>query len=503
MIQVTPEILRQRLEKQYELICFVDLADISESPGKIYSLLEQHYRPEFQAHQRLIFYTDCEIPIDLLTHINEACLHIDISSSFILICSKIDHSQDISRIFGSEDFPNNLLVSVVSRNLSDKYHYPRTICPLPWMHLAAMHQGRIQPCCINNSFIGHVKNHSLEETFNGSFMQRLRQEFWEGKKPISCSHCWNTESRSDRSSRQILLEKYKTKFLDEWLSDIKLRSLDLKAGNTCNFKCRICNPVSSVLIANEQLNLLSDQTRIEALERTINDGKWFDDDSLVVLDEIVKLSQDLISINFCGGEPLLLKSLDKLLKKIIDAGYANQIRIQINSNGSIFPKNIIDDLSHFKQVNIRLSIDDIGARFEYQRGGSWAEIENNLEKYKSLVSDRFELSMCLIINIQNVYYIDELLDWAALNQIPVVAEYLEYPFWLSISYLTEQAKQLIIDKFQDHEHPLIQSIVSKIKISPGSTGEKFCAEMIKLDLHRNQKFPDHHDEIAIAMGYSV
>jgi MoaA/NifB/PqqE/SkfB family radical SAM enzyme len=495
--------LKQLLEQQYELICFVDLAEISNDPGTIYTLLEKHHRPRFEQNQRLGFYTNQIIPEDLLTHVKEACLHVDISASFILVCSSIDHSAVIKQVFGLDDFPSNLIVETDSLELNNKYSYPDSICPLPWMHLVAMYQGQIQPCCVNSEVIGHVQKNSFEQVFDSQPMNQLRQDFLNGHKPKSCNHCWNIESHAGISSRQILLKKYKTNFLGQWIADPKLRSLDLKAGNTCNFKCRICNAEASSQIVNEQLNFLSDSTEISSLKQLVKEGKWFDDDNIGTLENIIKLAPNLVSIDFYGGEPFLLKSLNRLLEKLIDTGHAGQIKIHVNSNGSIFPEHLIKNLSQFNQVNICLSIDDLGSRFEYQRGGTWEDIESNLEKYKLLDPTKFELSIYPVINIQNVYYIDELIDWASQKGLPVIAEYLNAPAWLSISNLTDQARQLVVRKFHDYQHPLIQGIVTKIKMSSESTGQEFCNEMIKLDLRRNQKFSDHHSEIADAMGYKM
>lgn len=492
--------LREHLEQQYELVCFIDLAEITETPGKIYSVLEKYFKPEFRQNQRLVFYTSYNISEDLLIHINEACLHVDISASFILLCSKYDHSTVIEKIFRSDDCPTTLSVDVNSMPLSDKYRYPETICPLPWMHLVTMYQGQIHPCCVNSDIIGNVKDHTLEEIFTGDRMQQLRQELLEGKKPQSCNHCWKIESHAGLSTRQILLKKYKTKFLDEWLFDMKIRSLDLKAGNTCNFKCRICNPTASSMIASEELTHAKDQKEILWLKDIVKQGKWFDDVDVDMLNKIITLAPNLMSIDFYGGEPFLSKSLNHLLDKLIQSGYADQISIHVNSNGSIFPDHLIENLSKFKSTNICLSIDDIGPRFEYQRGGQWQDIETNLKKYKSLESTKFELSIYPVVNIQNVYYLDELINWADDNQLTLIADYLTFPNWLSLSSLTAEAKQIIINKFQHHSHPLIQSVLSRIKMSGESSGQKFCNEMNKLDLRRGQKFSDHHCEIAKAMG---
>ena len=499
----TQQHLKYQLDQQYELLCYVDLADVTKTPGDIYLLFKTHYKSAYQQHQRLVFYTNQRIPADLLQHIREACFTADISASFLLFCTNYDCSDELQQIFGNADYPMNMIVEVDCQILSSGYHYPETLCPLPFMHLNAMYQGEIKPCCINTDVISNVKTSTFKKAFNDPVMQTLRQEFLSGNKPKSCSHCWNIEDHSGESARQIYINTYKTQFLTEWIHNPKLQSLDIRAGNVCNFKCRICSPRASSAIASERLNLLSDQKEIATLKQILKEGQWFDDNSIGTLQEILELAPNLVSITFLGGEPFLLKSLNVLLEKLIETGHAKQIKTHFNSNGSIFPNHIIKNLSQFKKANICLSIDDIGHRFEYQRGGIWDEIEKNCKKYKLLDPEQFEFSIYPVINIQNVYYIDELLDWANDNQLLVISEYLDSPKWLSITQLTDDAKRLICKKFSNLQHPLIQSILKKIETSPGSTGTLFCKNMQEIDLRRKQKFSDHHNEIAIAMGYSV
>lgn len=495
---IQPEALKSCLEKNYQLIDLVDLSTVTTSPDQIYQLLQKHYRPVFEQDQKIVFYTSKHISKELLSHIHDACLYVDISASCLLFCACYDCHEDLIKIFGCTDHPASLVAEVESAQLQNNFVWSETLCPLPWMHLASTNQGEIKPCCVNDQILGHGRD-SLVRLFNSDAMQNLRRDLRAGKRPSSCNHCWQIESHGGESERQFLLKKNKIQLLS-LLDQPKLQSIDLKPGTTCNFKCRICSPYVSSMIASEYLKRQTDAQEISSFKEIMMQSKWLDDEPKIA-EEILALAPQLTNLDCYGGEPFLTNSLMRLVIKLSNTGHAEHIEIHFNSNGSIFPDHMIDVFKLFRHVNVCLSIDDIGYRFEYQRGGLWNVIEKNLERWNLLDQSKFNVSVYSTINIQNVLYLDELLDWVVKNNLILHAGYLEEPWWLSISNMTNQAKKLIIEKFQHRQHALIQSVLARISQSQGSDGSVFCKEMQALDRYRSQSFLSTHTEIAMAMGY--
>jgi hypothetical protein len=107
------------------------------------------------------------------------------------------------------------------------------------------------------------------------------------------------------------------------------------------------------------------------------------------------------------------------------------------------------------------------------------------------------------VNVQNVLYIDELLDWAELHQLPVNINYLTNPRGFALTQLTKQAKEIIVKKFEHNSHRELQKIVKFISTLPDSDGEEFKKITRYYDQIRNQSFQNTHPEIAKAMGYTV
>jgi hypothetical protein len=77
---------------------------------------------------------------------------------------------------------------------------------------------------------------------------------------------------------------------------------------------------------------------------------------------------------------------------------------------------------------------------------------------------------------------------------------------MCIDNLTEEAKQLVIDKlkagtFTPKHRAEIMRVIKFIENGAGSTGEEFLFKMKQTDQYRDQSLLESHTEIARAMGY--
>ena len=110
--------------------------------------------------------------------------------------------------------------------------------------------------------------------------------------------------------------------------------------------------------------------------------------------------------------------------------------------------------------------------------------------------------------IQNVYYLDELLDWADTKGFgDIYFNLLQAPVHMSIQNLTPAAKELVVNKLKTtfwktkHYQREINNIIRFIENGKGDNGEEFLSRMKRSDAYRKQNFMDTHLEIALAMGY--
>ena len=486
--------LEQTLINRYELKCFIDLADLTTSPTHAYKNFDRCYQTEFNNKDRLILYTEEIIPDSLLTHLYQATKLIDISNYFVLICTPHDITQqltDLAKLNNTDPFQTLQVMVKGTKSLQNNFVVSETLCPLPWRHLEVLQSGEIRPCCVYIYSVDHVKNNSLNTVFNNDKIQTLRQDLLSGKKPSGCNNCWTEEAKGLTSSRSYQMRLWKKELLTTDLDNPTLKSLDLKPGNTCNFKCRICNPLNSSLFAQEVR--LSKSISVESFN-------WAESDSKTI-DEIVELLPSLTNVDMYGGEPFLIKPLLHVIQQAVEQGHASQIRLHYNSNGSIYPDTQIEYWKKFKHVDIQFSIDNIGPRFDLERGGSWQQVNSNIKKLIALKLANVSISIMPTISIMNVFYLDEILQWARDLGLSVNPNYLTNPAGFDLKNLTAEAKKLIFEKFQHHSWPEIQNIISHINAIPNSDGQAFLKLCKHFDTLRNQNFAKSHYEIAKAMGY--
>ena len=214
---------------------------------------------------------------------------------------------------------------------------------------------------------------------------------------------------------------------------------------------------------------------------------------------------------FTGGEPWLIKEHIELLKSAVKLEFSKNIDIHYNTNATQWPEDLVELWKDFGRVDIAFSIDNVNKRFEYERyGADWEQanqIIDNVHQLKNLYSN-ITTQLCFTVNIQNVYYLDELLDWADTKNFgDVFFNMLHSPPEMSIQNLTSDAKNLVIDKLQSIEWKSkkykkeIDNVIQFINNGSGSDGKQFRTKMMKADKYRGQNFKDTHPEIAEAMGY--
>ena len=77
-------------------------------------------------------------------------------------------------------------------------------------------------------------------------------------------------------------------------------------------------------------------------------------------------------------------------------------------------------------------------------------------------------------------------------------------WYFSIANLNQAAKQLIYNKHKDYSGPYadeIKNLLQFMQQGESSDCTKLVEQLKNSDEQRNQKFSDHHPEIAVAIGY--
>lgn len=496
-----PNVVREYMSKEFDILHFEDLSNITAGPDCLIEVLFKLYKPVFLPNERIIFYTNFYIDKDLLIHVKNICDQVDISPSFILFVCPYDIHKNIDQICSSDDKFDLKLASIKKSDpLSESYKKNSTICPLPWMHLNINNQGLFRPCCQNNQTVGSIHHDEPEDVFHCSKMDEIRDSLNNGQRHNSCQRCWTIEDCGSTSPRQLMLNLYGSIFFNQLKNNPTVTSLDLKLGNACNFKCRICSESASSAIASETLKYEIDDFNIKKIKLIQKNSKWFDSDDIIKL-KVLKLLDQIFQLDFYGGEPFLTKNLESVLDYLINSKRSKKIRLHFNTNGSVFPDKLITKLHQFKKVDIAISIDDIGNRFEVTRGGNWEKVLQNIKLFQQLDNKQYNVYIYSTVSILNVYYLDELFNWASKENINIITNFVTEPEYLSIEFLTPMAKKVVLDKYKSAKHPLLQPVVSLVSNSKGSDGKQFVKKMQHLDSIRNQNLRTTHKEITTSMGY--
>jgi len=347
---------------------------------------------------------------------------------------------------------------------------------------------------------------------NSASMKRLREQFLAGEQPQTCRKCWNEERAGRTSKRMHTINRLKHTVTDtEWTTDAKpLMFLDLKLGNICNLKCRICGSWSSSQFASEEISFLGkDEQKKSHAYQMLKQGAW-PRENTQFWHEIDQCLDDIRYIEFTGGEPFMIDQHFDMLQGIVDRGIAHQVEIHYNTNGTQWPDRGPDIWRHFKTVEIAFSIDDVGSRFEYQRtNADWAVVLDNITSFQYLKDQlpNLQLQCCSTVNIFNVRYIDQLAHWIALQKFDFVYWNIMHDAWyFSIATLPDAAKAGITEHLGTVDvPPLYREEFDRIIdfMNGGASTDGFILRMkiADLDRKRDQDFAAVAPEMAQLIQY--
>jgi MoaA/NifB/PqqE/SkfB family radical SAM enzyme len=396
----------------------------------------------------------------------------------------------------------------------------KKFCVLPWVSLETSPIGTVRPCClaeeeivdINGNKFDLSKSAELADIQDSNYMRGLRKQFLRAEQPETCRKCWAVEDAGGTSKRMHTLNRLKHMIADEtWTQDPKpLLFLDLKLGNICNLKCRICGSWSSSTFAVEEIEFSPIAEKKTGFHyQMLKQGAWAKDNQ-DFWEEIKNLSEQIRYIEFTGGEPFMIREHFRFLERIVDMGIAGQVEIHYNTNGTQFPDTAEDVWQHFKTVEIAFSIDDVGVRFEYQRANAvWSEVEHNIARFMAM-RDRhpnIQLQACITVNVFNVIYLETVANWADQQGFDFVYwNMLHEARHFSIAALPDTAKQAIVEKLSTaavstKAQAEIKSVIDFMMQGQSLDGTQLLDQITITDQRRKQSLADVEPEFAKIINY--
>jgi len=393
-------------------------------------------------------------------------------------------------------------------------------CVLPWISLETSPIGTVRPCCLAEEEI--VDNHGDKFDLNtasfaniqtSNYMQQLRQDFLDAKQPSACRKCWREERSGRTSKRMHTLDRLKHMLPDQsWTPNAKpLVFLDLKLGNICNLKCRICGSWSSSQFAVEELHWLrrGEDKKNNHHYTMLKQGAW-PRENPTFWKEIDQVVDQIQYIEFTGGEPFMIQEHFDMLQGLVDRGLAGNIEIHYNTNGTQYPEDADAIWRHFKLVEIAFSIDDVGDRFEYQRTNAvWKEVCRNIGWFRTLREHytNIQLQVCSTVNVFNVLYLEELAQWIDQQAFDFIYwNMMHEAYYFSINTLPATAKQEIKQKLTSAavgKHRIeFDRIIDFMMGGVSLDGNVLRMKIADLDRKRNQDLSVVEPELAKLISYA-
>jgi len=327
-------------------------------------------------------------------------------------------------------------------------------CHSPWTNIDIAPSGLIAPCCkFNVSAYDHdpqnIQSSTLTQYLASPMLAEVKQEFEQQQWPRGCDRCRIEEENNIKSKRQLDYERWQPHYDTYNTGSAKFITASIAFGNTCNLKCITCNPRASSKWQQEYRQVYNIDIRPNHFYKA------------GFVEELVAQAPDLIHIDIPGGEPLIsgVALQEKILVHYIDTGRASDMTLHYTTNGTMFPTDQWWTLwSHFKEIDLQLSLDGIGSRYEYIRyPANWNNVVGNVDRYIAMQSDNIRLSVSTTVSAFNIYYLDEFVTWALEKGLPDPwLGRVHNPRHFRPSVWPELARQHIVNKLDSSTHPSVK-----------------------------------------------
>lgn len=443
-----------------------------------------------------------------------------------------------------------------------KFDTETTFCPLPWNSINIRNNGDIRICCNANSYTANrgivrkpdgtpynASKDDLQDSRNAELMKDVRSTMLRNEWHAECERCRQEELNGVLSRRQMEFSDWdltreravETTEQDGTIAtqDHPLEFFDIRYGNFCNLKCRMCGPTDSHMWFDDFVELYgktSYKDTHEKIELTKNaKGRWETDQydwfkgSNTYWANFEDYTKDAKKLYIVGGEPLIIEEHVDSLERLIHSGAAENMQIEYNTNLTNVTPRMLDLWQHFKEIRIGASIDACNEVFDYQRApAKWSQVYENLKKIEAH-SDKinFKCWFAFTITPFNVFHFPEFMQWKIeqsglelfnpkYSWRPLVSYHMCHsPKYYNIKVLPDDIKQQVVEHYKPFKQWIVDSdhidnvkkhfvkhldSVEKFMLSESYADEKGWSERTwleefvwitrKLDTMRNQNVLD-------------
>jgi hypothetical protein len=314
---------------------------------------------------------------------------------------------------------------------------------------------------------------TFDDVWNGPEIRTIRLRMLAGDEVNLCHKCYEEEANGSRSLRVDHNEAWIGTLgteLDQRIAEAGKNDgqvsapplwLELKLGNRCNLRCRMCCPEDSDQIQAEYDQLGRSDPFFEQLwGHQRNPGghlplaemsEWYS--SRFLWDQVDARLPGLLKINLVGGEPTMIEEIYDFMEKAVATGHAGHLELQFNTNLTSLRPRFLELLPHFRYVRFVASIDGVGALQEYIRHPSrWESIQRNFQTALANLAPNTQLFVAPTIQIYNVLQITDLFRWVESahewHHPPITPALLDGPWYLNVRFLPFAVRDLAAQRIE-------------------------------------------------------
>jgi len=382
-----------------------------------------------------------------------------------------------------------------------------------------MPDGKILPCCVSpyTNGSGNLNTTSINDLINSKLLKGIRKEMMKGIRPANCIKCFELEDAGVKSLREHMNQEFKEQIpvlektnKDGTIEDFKLKYLDIRFSNICNFKCRGCSPALST-------SWIKDHEKLHPLKSLFHKKTFTHiDKNSPLFSDIISHIPHLKKVYFAGGEPLLMDEHYWLLEELIKHKRTD-IKLAYNSNLSILKtdrNNLLSTWQQFEDIEMNVSIDDIHEQGEYFREGLvFQKLMENISQIRETLP-HIKLNVTCTINIFNIERLVEIHEYLLQKEIINLHSFhfntLLTPAYYRTQVLPEKLKEEVkaklelyiqktIKTFGKDAHEFCEQIENQIKFMFQDDKSRYIPFFLKrtkqLDKLRNRSFESVHGNL--------
>ena len=368
----------------------------------------------------------------------------------------------------------------------------KSLCLVPWTSIDIRPNGTIAPCCKYRETPEeklNITQVSIDDYTNSTFLKKIKDTMLQNKWPEGCFRCKQEEASGIKSKRILDYERWPVEF-DTYNEDKGYIIAAIAFGNTCNLKCITCHSGASSLWRKEYFDIYGvDNAPVDKLSSDAS--------------EIYDAMPNIIHLDIPGGEPFLseIKKQKRLLQRYVDSGQSKDITLHYTTNGQIFPGQEWWNLwQNFKEIDMQLSIDGVGKRYEYIRfPAKEGTIEKNIQLYieKEKTNNNLRLSVSHTVSSYSIYYLTEFFDWCESVGLPQPwCGVVNTPKHMRPQVFPKVIKDKIIAHLNSSRHQDVHTWAAYITNNDSS---EYYDEFLQLtnahDLYRNLNFANTFPEL--------